>query len=143
MRKYWDLTVKKVTYGGGGVRIPHDRSMLGMTSVLSCVLVLAMAVFAVSAVPFAHAQADSAPPTLAGASLDEGTGVLVLAFSENVDQTPISDIDPSGFTITDSDGDSPVPLTGAEVSSVNATAISITLDAGPDRQGTGADNPDT
>ena len=94
-------------------------------------LFLAMGMLAVSAVPFAHAQVDTTPPTLTGASLDEGTGVLVLAFNENINQTSISDIDPSGFTITDSDGDSPVQLTGAEVSSVNATAISITLDVDP------------
>ena len=71
------------------------------------------------------------PPTLAGASLDEGTGVLTLAFGEDIDQNPTSDVDVSKFAITESDGTSPVPLTGAAVSSVNATSISLTLDVDP------------
>ena len=95
-----------------------------MTPVLPCVLVLVMAVFAVSAVPFAHAQT----PTLTGASLDEATGVLVVGFSEDIDQDPISDVNATRFAITESDGTSPVPLTNATVSSINGTAISFTLD---------------
>ena len=68
------------------------------------------------------------PPTLTGASLDEATGVLVVGFSEDIDQDPISDVNATRFAITESDGTSPVPLTNATVSSINGTAISFTLD---------------
>ena len=66
-------------------------------------------------------------PFFISASLDEATGVLTVEFNKPLDPD-LTKADPSMFAITESDGTSHTPLTGAAISSVNDTAISLALD---------------
>jgi len=71
---------------------------------------------------------DTQAPTIISASFNEATGVLTLNFDESIDQDTITtDVNVSLFTITDANNASPVQLTGATVTTVDATTINITL----------------
>ena len=70
---------------------------------------------------------DARPPEFLSSTLDEGTGVLEVSFSEAIDQSQPSSISTSGFRISDlSDTDS-ISLSGASFATISASTISITL----------------
>ena len=70
---------------------------------------------------------DTRPPEFLSSTLDEGTGVLEVSFSEAIDQSEPSSISTSGFRISDlSDTDS-ISLSGASFATISASTISITL----------------
>ena len=65
------------------------------------------------------------PPILVSAVLDEKTVTLTLTFTERIDTDPISDVNPSWLTVTDSENESPVQLTGAVIWPVGDETVRI------------------
>ncbi len=74
----------------------------------------------------AHAQT---PPTFSSATLDRGTGVLAVTFSEIIDATPSTDIDPTKFHIREKNTSTGgVTLSAAELGTTSGSAtVSFTL----------------
>ena len=71
---------------------------------------------------------DTTKPTFSSATLNKGTGVLTITFSELIDNTPTTDILLSRLFISNVGGVNQTALTGATITtSGNATTISITL----------------
>ena len=72
--------------------------------------------------------ADSTKPTFTSATFNKGTGLLVLQFSESLDNTPTSDINLSNLFISETGTIDQVPLTGATITPVGDNRlIYITL----------------
>ncbi|MBI2908917.1 MAG: hypothetical protein HYX92_14840 [Chloroflexi bacterium] len=75
---------------------------------------------------------DTVKPTVSAttaATLNYGTGVLVITFSETIDGNPATNVDASKIWISNTAGSHNVQLTGATVAAADATTVTITLTA--------------
>ena len=100
----------------GGFSFPED---IAVTTIDSKTYVVAASYFG-NGVPIINVAFVSGP-SLTSASLDEGTGILRIEFSNAIDVTPAGMVDLSGLVIGDS-GQS-VSLTGATLNTVADSAV--------------------
>lgn len=75
-----------------------------------------------------NASADTKAPAFQSASLDEGTGVLQVSFSETIDTTPASSrVDLSKVRLSAADGSGSFSLSSASVDETDGAQVSVTL----------------
>ena len=119
----------------GGFALPED---VATASIGSRTYVLAAANFG-NSVPIIEV-ALTLGPRLVSSDLDEGTGILRMAFSDGIDVTPASRVDLSGMIIHNS-GQS-VPLSGAYLETESdSEAVSVRLTEGQARAVAAMESP--
>ena len=73
-------------------------------------------------------QSDTTPPLIPSATFDESFNLLTISFTENVDVTPVTQVDLSGIFVTEDGTFDANVLTGATVNNlVDGNPISITV----------------
>ncbi|MEK7281315.1 MAG: hypothetical protein AAB037_03050, partial [Chloroflexota bacterium] len=67
--------------------------------------------------------------TITAATLNYGTGVLIITFAETIDGNPATNVDLTKIYISNTAGSHDVVLTGATVTAADAVTLTITLTA--------------
>ena len=70
---------------------------------------------------------DTIVPTVISATLNYGTGILIIEASETIDITPSSNVDVSRLHVSNATGNSDVSLAGQTVNELDNLLITITM----------------